>query len=436
MITLKYKVKYQTKFDLNIFINQWNSVMRFCFNRYVDGLSTKEIYHKAKILNNINLLDTVWIESAMKRAKVLYDANNTKGNPKVIFGGRGNFEKLKRRQISKDEWKSLRNFPVYSVGRAERKGNKKFKMDFIKNNKIIMMINRTTKIDLSFVVNNKTHLEYLHKLEYLAEDKKCPISYHFDGIYLFICFDEKVITEKSQKIFNRIMSIDQNPNYTGIVISDFDENNNQKIIYREIIKFKKLNLYNKNNKTQKKNFELFELTKHIVKTAKHFQCELIALEKLIMEGKNHLKGRNFNRLICEWNRKDFKFNIRKRCNIFDIGFIEIAPEYSSFIGCINNPKEYDMIAAAIEIGRRANLFNRIYIRKDMEKCDIVFPKMDSENLTTQWKEMLNNDKSIKSWKDFYYACKKLNLNYRYLIKNNEFFRMKSNKSLLENLIIN
>ena len=60
MISIKCKIKNDIQID--DYTRQFNNVVRFAYNRFVDGLSLSEIYHKCnKELKNIELLDASYL---------------------------------------------------------------------------------------------------------------------------------------------------------------------------------------------------------------------------------------------------------------------------------------------------------------------------------------------------------------------------------------
>ena len=233
--------------------------------------------------------------------------------------------------------------------------------------------------------------------------------------YIIFCVDESILCEikNNRKIVkNRILSIDSNPEFIGISISDFNKNDEQKIIYKQIFDLRLLS----KKSTSKRHYEIFSIAKTIAQLAKHYQCEIIGLEKLTIKSKNHNKGKIFNRKVNNlWNRIKFFNNLKKWLNIYDIKYQEVLPEYSSFIGQLNFPDETDCIAASLEIGRRTNLFNRIFIRKDREKTQIMFPSLEIafEKNPTLWKKM--GILSVpRSWKALFELVKKSKMSYRFL----------------------
>lgn len=425
MITIRLNVTHNDENFINI-INQFNNVVRYSYNRFKESCLYKDIYEMCKSLNNISALDSYWIKNAIDSSLEIYNKNPDG----IIFGGKKNFVNRKYNKITKEEWNKLRNIPLYCCGSVENKGNRKFKIDLLRN-EVILKINK--KYNIYLKIKNKlsnNHLHLLKALEIACVEGVSKFSAKFDGNTVLISFDENIVKDIYYKpVKNRILSIDQNPNYTGIVICDYDSHNTQKILYKEIISVKQIKGYSK------AKYEMFQITNYIKNLAKRYLCECVAVEKLNITSKNHNKGKRYNKLINNWNRVDFCNNLNKWCNIIGIKLLKIVPEYSSFIGCINNPDDYDMIAAAIEIGRRANLFNRIYIRKDMEKSNILFPAVDYSHLATRWKEMLNDNinESI-TWKGLYDFCKKTKKNYRLSVDNQQFFRMKSDKSEVDKFL--
>jgi hypothetical protein len=136
-----------------------------------------------------------------------------------------------------------------------------------------------------------------------------------------------------------------------------------------------------------------------------------------------------------WLRNLIINNIKKRCNIIGIKTIEVLPQYSSFIGQMNNPDDVDSIASAIELNRRAVLFDKIYVKKELPRQEILYPKFDIGSLATRWKETLKNtSNNIKSWKDMYSLFKKSKTSYRFLFDLNKIqvnsFRLCSIKSYI------
>jgi IS605 OrfB family transposase len=198
-----------------------------------------------------------------------------------------------------------------------------------------------------------------------------------------------------------------NPNYIGLVVMD-----NQTIRYKEIID---LSILNKITNKNKKLHETCEINSRIVALARHHRVELIAFEDLNMKSKDHKKGKNFNRLVNNsWNRSKLVQNLVKKCNINGIKYKEIPAFYSSFVGCLTQPEEYDSIAAAMELSRRARQFLT-------NQSVTNFPEVDLKAITTRWKEMLGFEIDDVSWINLYdWFKKRTKLSYRKLFRLQNF----------------
>jgi hypothetical protein len=437
------KLKLTNIIDISKFQHQFNCVVRYAYNRYKEGKEDIEIRKLCKKLHNIDDMDASWIHFAVLRAKWVYlkDKEMT-----VVFGGKKNFENLSKNKITKEEYKKNRLAPILSIGSCNEKcGNRKIELDIIENNRIIFKQNKNTHIILELPKLKKKYKEMLFKVEELARNHEIPVTFRLTNDYISIIFDETIFQKEYTNYKpGRILSLDMNPNYVGISICDYNTNNRQRIILKQIITNKKINdidtkgLSTKHPeniyKTNKRIHETYEINKYIVKLAKTYHCEWITYEQLETLSKDNKKGRKYNKLVNnQWNRTRMRENLIKLCIIEKIKTQEIASQYSSFIGCINHPIEIDSIAASLEINRRSNLFIKIYKTKILEKTDVVFPGITKELILNRWKDDGLVDKDLVNWKTLYSWVKTRKLNYRVLFsvnKTKSSFRLKSNKSLV------
>ena len=378
------------------------------------------------------------IEMFTNDAFTTYKAFKTKTSTKLIFGGIKNWKKLHHGLITLDEFNAIRNKkPILFVGRvSDPKGNRKFELDIV-NNQIVFKQSKHNHHYLKIKTSN-SRFEMLQKLQIISKTTKTPITYKLSDKNIYVCFDESVLMEgEYDYIVNRIGSLDLNPNYIAFTVQDFDRKDS-KIIYRKIFDLTKLN--NTLNSSKIKH-ELLEVSKTISILVKHYKCEIVGLEQLNMVSKNHNKGRYLNRLINNtWNRNIFINNLKKRLNILGVKHQEIGPQYSSTIGCLNNPEETDSIAAALEIGRRTYIFLNKFIHKNKEFLDkdIIYPALDYKTIRERWNSILGdyNPKRV-GWVGIhnYLKEKKKLTELRFLFKDYDFsswscFSLKSDKSLI------
>lgn len=171
-----------------------------------------------------------------------------------------------------------------------------------------------------------------------------------------------------------------------------------------------------NNKRQ---FETLEISKFLVELAKHYQCECFGVEDLSIKSHDNERGKKYNKLVNNnWNRNKLVNNLKKRCNIMGIKFVEIQPQYSSIIGNLvyRELELPDPILSSIEISRRGYEFNLHYILKVKEKTkNVVFPKM-TKSLLDKVKHSLEEVKcfiDFVDWKQTTSELKKSKIKYRF-----------------------
>ena len=418
-IKIPYTTSDQDYLVIAKYRKQQSNVVRYAYNRLTENKSEKEIRFLCKNLNNIDILNVWLIQSGIKKANEIYKRNK---DSKVIFGGKQNFINRINNKISKEEYKNKRLLPLNSIGTADYKGNRLFNFNIIEDNSIVFKPNRNTKIKLQLPKLRKNYKNELFQLQQLAEQKAITISVQIDNNFIYLTFEEKLLESDSKplKIKNRIASIDMNPNYIGFVIKDHTTN---QILHKEIISLKSLNdkfnsIKAASNDTRKIKLNntrrnlVLEISKRIISIANHFQCEAFAIEKLDMGNKNHGLGKRFNKLINnQWLRNVLVVNLEKRCNLNNIKFKEVYPQYSSFIGCMLYPDEVDSIAAAMEINRRGYTLNNY----KSNSGSVMYPKFDVNFLKGLWKNQLGDLDFGKDWKQFYTKVKESKVRYRLLL---------------------
>ena len=432
MQTLKIKYHTNKEEDLNLirqYQKQYSNTLKWMYNRCVDGIGDTKRKQLAKTtLNNIPLMECWFISSASKDANAKYIADPRK---RIIFGGKKNFIRRCKGLITKEEWQKCKLMPLCSIGEANQKGNRKFKLTEDLS-KVIFKPSANTHIELIFNGLGKNYRKTLRQLYLLQESKATPITYYLDDEYVFISFDEvkMQITDKRKVIENRVMAIDLNPNYIGWSIVDWNENGKYNVVKYGVysikdINDKEFNLKNlpSNDKrkiylSNKRNYEVMQISKNLINKALYYGCETFVCEGLTIDSSDKGKGKKFNRLCNNlWCRDKLVNNLKKRCNLFNITFNEVKPEYSSFVGNIlyRKHKLPDMVLASIEIGRRGYEFVRQYIKKDKEiKKNIILPEIKDfvEDYVKSLEEFGVIEKSIKMV-DLYYLIKKSKIRYRF-----------------------
>ena len=444
VLKIKYQADDQSLDIIQDYIRQYSSVLHFVYNRIQEGKLQKDIKQQIKLLNNIDLLDSWFIQCSF------YDIPKV---DKVIFGGKKNYFQRLKNNISKEQFKLKRLSPIYSIGEVINKsvkGNRKFHIEQNLEN-ISFKPNRKLNINLQLIGLNKRK-QILSKLYQKQERKEIKIAYKLDLEYIYIIFEETDIYNYEAKfIKNRVLSLDLNPNYIGWSIVDWKSESEFDVIKSGIYFIKKLNDkdFNLKNKgynlesserkyiSNKRKFETLQIVKNIVNKSIYYKCQLISIEDLNIKTSDKELGKRFNKLVNNsWCRNIFVNNLTKRCNIHNIKLLKVKPEYSSFIGnflyrSLNLP---DMILASIEIGRRGYEFYNQYINKIKQiKKNIIQPDLNMFNWL--YLKSLEEFKLQPTYKDLvklYYFFKKSKLKYRLSIDdfNLQFSSFYSNTSLI------
>lgn len=133
MTTLKIKYEFESLEDRVLFkkyLQQFASGLHFIYNRLREGDDVKDLHKQLENLNNIELLDSWFIENIFKNADTLLKRENLKETKHaIIFGGKANFFRRMKGLISKEEWQELRLGTLSIVGEANKKGNRKFRIE-------------------------------------------------------------------------------------------------------------------------------------------------------------------------------------------------------------------------------------------------------------------------------------------------------------------
>ena len=420
-----YKIKYSGNDSLLSVIKQYNSVLRFTYNRLLDErLSTKELTVLQKTLNNTDI-----IQSHLRNS-VIYDAKTliAKSTDPIIFGGKNLFVKRCKQEISHEEFQIKKLFPLTSIGEMCKGANRLFKI--INNSTISFNLNRNLHYELNLTEVGTKRSRELDQLIKLQDNKQIAITYKLDLDYIYLTFDYNMLKKYTYRVKkNRAMAIDMNPNSIGWTITDWS-NDSYHLVKAGTISIKPLNDFRDSTLvasssdfhkyiTNKRNYEVIHIAKDLFDLCKHFKCETFAIEKLNMTSSDKEKGRKFNKLCNNvWNRNLLVKQLTKHIQSSSTTFIEVLPQYTSFIGNIVYRQEHlpDECLSSIEIGRRGFEFTNQYIfKRRLQQKTIVFPKIESvkSRIVLSLEELNIDVPDFNNWMMLYSAVKKSKQKYRF-----------------------
>ena len=133
-----------------------------------------------------------------------------------------------------------------------------------------------------------------------------------------------------------MLGIDQNPNYLGLSVIEFDEDNNFKVLHKRV--YDLIKLTKKSGKASddkkskylvnKRRFETINLSYDINKLVKHWKCKKVVIEDLNFKSK--LEGRARNRLCKNsWNKCLFENKLKTLSKFHGYEIVEVNPCYTS-----------------------------------------------------------------------------------------------------------
>jgi len=426
------KLPYKTNEDLTSILKQYSNVVRYSYNRFLEGKTENDIRKLCKLLNNIDLLNSWLIQCGIKDGKAIQTRFK---NEKVIFGGKYNLINRLKNKISKEDYQLKRLCPINIQGEELKQGNRSFKLDIIENNQIVFKLSKNKHIELKLPNLRNNIKKELFKLQQFNEVKQnhqkgYTYSIRFDLNNIYISFEE--FKEEPIKLNeNRYLGIDLNPDTIGISVLE-----NDKVIHTQEFSLKPIFSKILNEKLSSKSdrmkyfqnklkFETFEISKSISLIAKQFNCKSVFIEDLHFKGSNQIKISNRKNKNL-WKRELFINNLTKRLNIIGSKLYSVNPAYSSFIG--NLQHDYtDAVNASIEIARRG------YEYKIKKNNKGFYPILLVKH---QWKEMATK---YTDWKKFFTEVKNSKLKYRVsldecLHKFNVFQQNSSHKSMVLNYV--
>ena len=432
------KLPYICNHDLTDYIKNYNNVLRYTYNRVQENksITTKELTVLQKNMNNI-FLDSHFLNSAQYEAKALKDKEN------IIFGGKKLFDLRNQNKITKAEFQQKRLLPICSIGEAGNHSNRKFAI--IDSNHILFKPDRNNHFELTLPKLRKNYRNEISLLKQLQDENAIPITYKLSLAHIYISFEETTLFNfQHQKIKDRIFAIDLNPDYIGWSVVDWKSSDeftliDSGVISNELINMEDDKLHKSSDSKEKiklnnkRNFENIDSAIFLINKAIHYKCEIFSIEQLAISSKDNGKGKKFNKLVNnQWCRNILYQQLQKRCDFYNIKFIEVLPNYSSFEGNLiyRQTGLPDMCLSSIEISRRGFEFNHQYLLKDTEiKKNIVFneSKQAIDNIKQSLEE-LNCAISFTNIKDLYIKLKTLKVKYRVQLCKDAVFSKKSIKS--------
>ena len=425
LITLK--IKYSCDESLLDVIRQYNSVLRFTYNRLFENrkLKTSEITKMQRTLQHCDLIGSHLRNSAIYDAKSMIERSDTP----VIFGGKHLFLQRCQHKINKEEFALKKLRPVNCVGEANQKANRLFKISDIQT--IQFNLNRQQHFTLHLRSVGKKRGKELTKLIELQNQKKIAITYKLDLDYVYLTFDYNLLKTYSYHVKqNRVMAIDLNPNSVGWSVVDWKSENDYQVVQAGTFGLRALNDFRDSQSvasnsafhhyiTNKRKHEVIAICKQLFELCRYYHAEVFAIEDLNIPPSEKEKSSHFNKLVNnQWLRNMFVQQMKKHLYASSTVLVEVQPQYNSYIGNLIFRQEHlpDECLASIEIGRRGYEFAIQYIfRRRLQQKTVIFPKLESvkNRLALSLEELGIDVPDFDDWKSILSEVKKSKVKYRF-----------------------
>ena len=386
----------------------FNDILRFSYNRFKEGLKEKEVRSKCREV--FKGLNSWFVQCAIKEGKAVYERFKQE---KVVFGGRSNLNRYIKKKITKEEYKQRKLAPVTIQGERNYRGNRlfNFKLD---EERLEFKLSRNDHREIQLPKLRGNLKREFAQLQELIEQKKATVTVKFNKEHVWLTYDESLLNAEKFKDLkkSRVLGIDLNPNYIGLSVLEFDDEDKFKILHKQVFDLRELNITSKKSSTDKKSkfltnkreFELIEICHEISRLIDYWKCSRLCIEDLSIKTSNKGNGRNFNRLCNNvWNRDLVVNKLKMLGNAHGFEVVEVNPAYSSFVGNMlyGDSSTPDMVASSIEIARRGY--------KKFEK-EWFYPTFNVESIDEQWKQTLAE---VGSWVEAFKKIKESGLKYRF-----------------------
>jgi len=331
--------------------------------------------------------------------------------PKVIFGGRENFEKRRRGELSNADWKNRRNNKLYSRGDKSKEGgnlNTRLGVTDEGFSLSVAISHLVEKPKTAPRVCGKLWIDVRHR-ERLREHLEDGGIYSIELIRgqdfkyrVHITFDE-FVPIKVVSFLNGAIGVDINPD--GVALTEIESSGN--LITSQWIALPELTY----SSTNRRDNLIGETAKGIVSIANSLGKGLV-IESLNFVKKN--KGKRFNRMSHNFVYRRLLESIEQRAIRCGVAIKKVHPAYTSIIGKYKYATSYGLSfhqAAALVIARRGLGFRERIPKKIQRLISVLIFKLTSLLPALEAKgkrevkgllSKLTNWHSIHSW-SFWYA---------------------------------
>jgi IS605 OrfB family transposase len=340
---------------------RFSSAVRFAYNRLLEGKNREELKRQDGSLCALFRLNTRYADDAVMKARALLDSAREKGlDPrKVVFGGRGLFEQLKRKHLSgkalerlRREWRERRQGLLYSRGDKSRSGNLNLRLE-VRDGALWLRVNLGDgTYAYALVKTSHPNLNALVERVYAGLPYNVELSLREGRVYAHFTWEEELPNPVHTKE-KGVLALDVNadPYHLALAVVAPDGNlvRHHRLLLEEVDRAKNRGL---------KEILLWRVAHQVVALAEE-RGVAIATERLKYLRKSRRgdgTGRHFRRKQHRFAYRSLLEKIHALARRRGVEVVEVNPKDTSTIGILKYAPVLSLskdTAAAYVIGRRA-----------------------------------------------------------------------------------
>jgi IS605 OrfB family transposase len=352
-------------------MRRFSSATRYAYRRLLEGKPREELKRADGPLRTLFRLNTRYADGAIAKAKAVLDSALELGNDpkKVVFGGRGLFEQLKRKHLSgkdrerlKRRWKEKRRGLLYTRGdRSKKGGNPHFKLQ-VEGGALWLLVHlgeeegqkegERKKFARALVKTSHPQLNALLERIHTGLPYNAELTFKEGKVYAHFTWSEELPPPVHTKA-NGVLGIDANgdPYHLALAVVSPDGN---------LVRHLTLSLEEVDSAPNKgaKELLLWRIAHQVVAVAEEHGVA-IATERLKYLRKSKRgdgSGRHFRRNQHRFAYRSLLEKIHSLARKRGVEVLEVNPQDTSTIGMLKYAPSLHLskdVAAAYVIGRRA-----------------------------------------------------------------------------------
>ena len=342
-------------------MRRFSAGVRYAYNRLLEGQTREELKRQDSPLCAFFGLNTRYADDAVLKAKATLDSAKELGeNPrKVVFGGRGLFDQLKRRHLSgkplkrlKREWGEKRQGLLYSRGDKTKGGNLNLRL-LVKEGALWLRINLGDgSYAHALVKTSHPNLNALVERVYASLPYNVELTLREGKVYATFTWEEEPAPLMTTKE-NGVLGIDINADPYHLALALVSPDGNLK-------RYLTLSLEEVDRAPNRgtKELLLWKIAHQVVSLAEE-RGVAVATERLKYLPKGRRgdgSGRAFRRKLHRFAYASLLRKVHSLARKKGVQVVEVNPQDTSTIGMLKYAPLLSLskdVAAAYVIGRRA-----------------------------------------------------------------------------------